>query len=135
MAALLRQTILPRLTTGLNIITTRPFHIYLTENGLLMNCFNNSTPPHDHDDSHPTIQDLTMLPVSIFATGDLALQAIILGRETMSRQYCLLCQLSQDKFYKYKDKDSLPWTTPKLVQIGMQVCSPEHGGQPLSGVK
>jgi hypothetical protein len=31
-AALLERTILPKLTTGLNVVTTRPLHIYLADN-------------------------------------------------------------------------------------------------------
>jgi hypothetical protein len=40
-AALLERTILPKLTTGLNVVTTRPLHIhiYFTDNKKLTACF------------------------------------------------------------------------------------------------
>jgi len=75
--------------------------------------------------------------VSVFLTGDLAFQAMVLGRESMSGQHCMLCKLSRKEFDEYKDKDKngIPWTTDALVEIGTKVGTPEQGGRPISGVK
>jgi hypothetical protein len=143
-AALLERTILPRLTTGLNVITTRPLHIYLADNKKLKARFDyDIIQEEDFDVDAPppaiTIQeDLTTFTVKVYLTGDLAFQAMVLGRESMSGQHCMLCKLSRKEFdeYKAKDKNGIPWTTNNLVEIGTKVCTPgEQGGRPTSGVK
>ena len=48
----------------------------------------------DNNHEPPTIGDLIKVQVSVFVTGDLTFQAMVLGREAMSGQHCMLCQLS-----------------------------------------
>jgi hypothetical protein len=139
---LLEQTILPKLTTGLNDVTTQPLHIYLADNKKLSALFDYIIQEDvDFDAPPPAItaiqEDLNTLMVKVYLTGDLAFQAMVLGRERMSGQHCMLCKLSRKEFIEYKDKDKngIPWMTHDLVEIGMKVCTPEQGGHPISGIK
>ncbi len=129
---LLEVTILTRLTTGLKIISTQPLHLYSNDKDSLVCSFN--TPPPDSPPRALLLQDHTTFQISVFVTGNLAFQAMILGREAMSGQHCMMCQLSQKEFNENKEKDGLPWTFHDLVHIGTEVCT-QLGGKPLNGVK
>lgn len=82
-------------------------------------------------------EDLKTFTVKVYLTGNHAFQAMVLGRESMPGQHCMLCKLSRKEFdeYKAKDNNGIPWTTNDLVQIGTKVCTPKQGGRPISGVK
>ena len=97
---LLEATILPRLTTGLKIISTQPLHLYSNDVDSLVCSFN--TPPPDSPPHALLLQDHTTIEISVFVTGDLAFQAMILGREAKSGQHCMMCQLSRKQFNQNK---------------------------------
>jgi hypothetical protein len=86
-SALLEKTSLPHLTTGLEVISTQALYLYSNADDLLLCSFTTLLLIYINHDT-ATIQ------VSIFITGDLAFQAMIMGREAMSGQHCLMCQLS-----------------------------------------
>jgi hypothetical protein len=87
MSALLEKTILPRLTTGLEVISTQALYLHFNAEDPLLCSFTTPLPIHINHDT-ATIQ------VSVFITGDQVFQAMIMGREAMSGQHCLMCQLS-----------------------------------------
>ena len=65
-AALLEQTILPKLTTGLNVVTTRPLHIYLTDNKKLTAHFDYDVIQEDVDvDAPPPCNHYSRRPQDI----------------------------------------------------------------------
>jgi hypothetical protein len=116
---LLEATILPRLTTGPKIISTQPLHLYSNDNDSLVCSFN--TPPPDSPPHALLLQDHATIEINVFITGNLAFQAMILGREAMSGQHCMMCHLSRKEFNQNKDKDGLPWTYDDLVRIGTEI--------------
>jgi hypothetical protein len=88
-AKLTEQTILPRLTNGLQVVVTMPLHIETDEHGLLQCRFsrtaqvgNRSTPPK----------------VEVYLTGDLAFQAMALGKKSMSTWWCMHCKSKRHQF-------------------------------------
>jgi hypothetical protein len=89
---LLEAAILPRLTDGLKIIRTQPLHLYFNSNNKDLFVCSFNTPPQDSQKDHTTIA------IVDFVTGDLAFQAMLTGREAMSGQHCMLCQLSRKQF-------------------------------------
>jgi hypothetical protein len=123
-SVLLEKTILPHLTTGLKIISTQPLNIYLNANDTLL-C-TSFTPLNEQTNNPVTIQ------VSVFITGNLAFQAMIMGIEAMSGHHCLMCQLIRKEFNDDRHAHGLPWTFPELVCIGKEVNS---NRTPQQGVK
>ena len=74
--------------------------------------------------SAPQIRYPDCYGIDMSKLGDfVAFQAMILGREAMSGQHCMLCQLSQKQFNQNKDKVGLPWTYDDLVHIGTEICT------------
>ena len=79
-SVLLEKTILPCLTTGLKVISMQALNIYSNADDMLL-C-SSFTPLPFHTNDPATIK------VSVFITGDLAFQAMIMGREAMSGHHC-----------------------------------------------
>ena len=96
---LLKKTIKDELTKGLETISKETLKIYINKEGevdcMFVRPTNASDPQTDPDPSKETL-----LSPNVYITGDLAFYAIVLGREGMSGQHCLLCQLLASE---YKD--------------------------------
>ncbi len=106
---LLEQTILPRLTDGLEIVATFELHIFkddkcgvlVTEYHCHANPIQNPTPGHI-----PTTK--------VFVIGDLAFQTMALGKESMAGHWCMQCKAMQQQF----SDDCKLWTMDKLMRCG-----------------
>ncbi len=73
---LIKLTILPQLTKGLEVvIATLPLHIETDKHGLLQ-CRFSCTAPIGNRSTPPKVE--------VYLTGDLAFQAMVLGEESMS---------------------------------------------------
>jgi hypothetical protein len=121
---LLEQTILPRLTDGLEIIATFELHIFnddecsvlVAEYHRHVGPIKNATPSHI-----PTTK--------VFVTGYLAFQAMALGKESMAGHWCMQCKATQQQF----SDDCKLWMMDKLVRCGEDAETKK--GDPLLGVK
>ena len=87
---LIEETILQRLTSGLEIISTFQLHLFTdVESGVLLIEYRdpslNVTPGH--------------IPITeVFVTGDLAFQAMALGKESMAGHWCMQCKAANTNF-------------------------------------
>jgi hypothetical protein len=126
-ASLIETMILPILTHDLESVATLPFHIYTTDDNehLKIHCqFGGMVPD--------CMQQLISInKVDVYVTGDLAFQAMALGREGMSPHHCLHCRMGRSEF-KNIDAIGLPWTMKEYIKVGQQ--SRESGNSQL-GVK
>ncbi len=106
---LLEQTILPRFTDGLEIIETFELHIFNDDEcGVLVAKYHCHTGP---------IQNATPshIPTNeVFVTGDLAFQAMALGKESMAGHWCMQCKATWQQF----SDDCKLWTMNELVRCG-----------------
>ena len=114
------KNMLTRLTTGLKIIATKSLHLYVDANNSLQCSF---TPPS-------IIEQITTLHVSVYVTGDLAFQAMILGRESMSGAHCMMCMLKNSEFDR--PMSGLPWKFQYIIEAGKKA---EEKGRSINGVK
>ncbi len=121
---LIEETILTRLSAGLEVISTFDLHIYNHHNnGALVIEYRRAgqiqtapTPSH--------------VPISeIFVTGDLAFQAMALGKESMAGHWCMQCKPARLKF----TNDCELWTMEDLVRCGEN--AEKNKGDPVLGVK
>ncbi len=79
---LIESTILPTLTSGLKVVATSPLHINEDDEGNIICKFGETCPTIQHA--------ATTIPhVDLFITGDLAFQAMALGKVSMSRHWCM----------------------------------------------
>jgi hypothetical protein len=99
---LIEQTILPRLTNGLEVVATLPLHIETDKHGLLQCRFSRTAPVGNRS---------TPPKVEVYITGDLAFQAMVLGKESMSTWWCMQCKGSRHPFLD----DCEIWTMQELV--------------------
>jgi hypothetical protein len=116
-AKLIEKTILPRLTHGLKVVATWYLHIERNEVGQIL-C--------EFKETHSTNFHL----VDIFVTGDLAFQAMALGKESMARWWCMQCKAPRAQFL---DEESEMWTMRELVDAGTIAETSES--EPKLGVK
>jgi len=123
---LLEETILQRLTSGLEIISTFQLHLFTdVESGVLLIEYHdpslNVTPGH--------------IPITeVVVTGDLAFQAMALGKESMAGHHCMQCKASRQQF---TDSCEL-WNMKELMRCGedaerkkeihCSVLKKNHGG-------
>ena len=84
---LIKNTILIGLTQGLEILTTWNLNIEKNDDGDVKYWFSKDTKT-----THTHIVD-------VYVTSDLAFQAMALGKESMSRWWCMLCKASRAKIY------------------------------------
>ncbi len=81
-AKLIERTVLPRLTNGLEVVKLIPLCISVnTDDGELV-CKCNHT---------PSIGSATPI-VNVYNTGNLAFQAMALGKESMAGYWCMQCK-------------------------------------------
>jgi hypothetical protein len=99
---LIEQTILPRLTNGLEVVATLPLHIETDKHGLLQCRFSRTAPVGNRS---------TPPKVEVYITGDLAFQAMVLGKESMSTWWCMQFKGSRHPFLN----DCEIWTMQELV--------------------
>jgi hypothetical protein len=108
---LIESTILTRLTQGQEIVATWNLHIEMSNDGGLVCKFKQT-----HLDSFHL--------VDIYITGDLAFQAVALGKESMAGWWCMLCKASRTQFL---DKDIERWTMEDLASCRMNAESNNSG--------
>jgi hypothetical protein len=119
--SLIEATILPTLTAGLKVIKETPIHIYEDSDGSLCCKFEQTT-----EDT----QQSKSISVDIYITGDLAFQAMALGKESMSPHWCMQCKSHKSKFL---DENCEMWTIEDLETAG--AAAEKSKGDPLLGVK
>jgi hypothetical protein len=119
-AKLIEATILPGLTAGLKKVATLSLHIHCDKHNRKIRCkFSETT---------------TMLPVTTiekvdcYITGDLAFQAMSMGRESMAGYWCMQCRANRPQFL---DKHP-PWLMEDLCHHGDEAI---QKGKPQLGVK
>jgi hypothetical protein len=91
---LLEETILERLTSGLEIIATFELHLFTDEGGSLVAKFC----PHGQI-QNPTTTSHTPI-TKVFVTGNLAFQAMALGKESMAGHWCMQCKANRLQFHE-----------------------------------
>jgi hypothetical protein len=99
---LFKSTILTRLPKGLEIVATWHLHIDMKDDGLLECKFKQTCSSNSHN-------------VNMYVTGDLAFQAMALGKESMAGWWCMLRKASRRQFL---DKNSKMWMMDELVRCG-----------------
>ena len=109
-------------------MTDKKLQIYSTGDNSTVTC--SFTPP-----TNPSIQvGIIALEVMIYITGDLKFQAMVLGREGMSGQHCLVCKLKCHQFQNIDHDDGELWMFPDLVSTAKQIAA-SKSGKPINGVK
>ncbi len=120
---LLEETILQQLTSGLEIISTFQLHLFINDKrGLLVVKY------HQHGPTPNTIPSHTPT-TKVFVMGDLAFQAMSLGKESMAGHWCMQCKASQHQFTANCEL----WMMDELVRCGKDTETKQ--GDPLLGVK
>jgi hypothetical protein len=120
---LLEETILQRLTSGLEIISTFQLHLFINdESSVIVVEYRQHGPTPNAIPSHTPI-------TKVFVTGDLAFQAMALGKESMAGHWCMQCKASRHQF----SDDCELWTMDELVRCGKDAETRQ--GDPLLGVK
>jgi hypothetical protein len=115
---LIKRTILTRLTKGLEIVATWHLHIESNNNGLLECEFKQNCSINSHI-------------VDIYLTGDLAFQAMALGKESMSGWWCMQYKATRSQFM---DENSKMWTMDELVRCGI-IGKSTNDNKPKLGIK
>ena len=100
---LIERTILTRLTKGLEIVATWHLHIESNNDGLLECEFKQNCSINSHI-------------VDIYLTGDLAFQAMALGKESMAVWWCMQCKATRSQFM---DENSEMQMMDELVRCGI----------------
>jgi hypothetical protein len=121
---LLEQMILPRSTDGLEIIATFELHIFNDDEcGVLVAKYRrHASPIQNATPSHiPTTK--------VFVMGDLAFQAMALGKESMAGHWCMQCKATRQQF----SDDSELWMMDEFVRCSKDAETKK--GDPLLGVK
>jgi hypothetical protein len=115
-AQLIEVTILQRLTNGLKVVKTVPLSILRDEHNNITCQF-----------SHEPVNGSTSIHVDLYITGDLAFQAMALGKESMAGHWCMWCKSHKDMFLN----DGVVWTMEELVRLGKEaennICVPKLG--------
>ncbi len=124
--ALLEKTILPRLTASLRTVAESPLNIYSDEKGTISCKF--GALPTQHANTAKTIEK-----ADLYITGDLAFQAMALGKESMSGHWCMQCtKQMQCTLTPAQLNDVKLWKMNDLCRVGAEAKSK---GQPIMGQK
>jgi len=109
---LIESTILPTLTSGLNVVATSPLHIYEEDEGNIICKFGETCPTTQHI--------ATMIPhVDLYITGNLAFQAMALGKESMSGHWCMQCTMQmQCTLTEAQLSEVNMWTVEEYYRLG-----------------
>ncbi len=105
---LLKETILERLTQGLDIISTFKLHLFIDKWNSIIAEFHLRGPM-----TEPTTTTYTSI-TEVFVMGDLAFQAMAQGKESMARHWCMQCKASHLQF----KHDCEMWIMEELVRCG-----------------
>ncbi len=124
---LLEETILPRLTQGLEVFATFQPHLFIHhETGnLVVVELRRHCPNRDNTPGLPPTHTLIS---EVFVTGDLAFQAVALGKESMAGHWCMQCKVMRLQF---TGDDCELWTMDQLVSRGDEAIT----NNPVLGVK
>ena len=107
---LIESTILLTLTSGLKVVATSPLHIHKDNEGNTLCKFGKTCPTTQHS--------LTTIPhVDLYITGDLAFQAMALGKESMSGHWCMQCTI-QMHLAEVLLSEVKMWTTAEYCRLG-----------------
>jgi hypothetical protein len=118
-AKLIERTILPQLTNGLEVVKLIPLCISVnTDDGKLV-CKYNRT---------PSIGSTTPI-IDVYVTGNLAFQAMALGKELMAGNWCMQGTSSKAQFLD----DGTMWTMEEIVRLGKEAESKK--GELQLGIK
>ena len=109
---LIKSTILPTLTSGLNVVVISPLHIYEDDEGNIICKFGKTCPPTQHT--------ATTIPhVDRYITGDLAFQAMALDKESMSGHWCMQCTMQmQCTLTEAELSEVKMWTVEEYCRLG-----------------
>ncbi len=118
-AKLIELTILPRLTNGLEVVKLIPLCISMNRYDGKLVCEYNRT---------PSIGSTTPI-VDIYITGDLAFQAMALGKESLAGHWCIQCTSSKAQFLDNRTM----WMIEEMVRLGKETKSKKE--EPQLGIK
>jgi hypothetical protein len=111
--SLIESTILPTLTSGLKDVATSPLHIHYDDEGIIQCKFGETCPATKH------AATAAILHADLYITGDLAFQAMALGKESMSGHWCMQCTmqmqctLTEDQLCEVR-----MWTMDEYCRLG-----------------
>jgi hypothetical protein len=121
---LIEETILTKLSAGLEVISTFDLHIYNHHNNRAL------VVKYCRAGQIQTAPTPSQVPISeVFVTGNLAFQAMALGKESMAGPWCMQCKATRLKF----TDDCKLWTMEDLVRCGKD--AEKNKGDPVLGVK
>jgi hypothetical protein len=115
---LIESTILPRLTKGLKILATWHLSIENNVKGEIECKFIQTSSPNS-------------LTIDMYVTGDLAFQAMALGKESMAGWWCMLCKSSKNQFM---DVPGELWSMEEYDRCG-KIAESNINDKPKLGVK
>ncbi len=109
---LIESTILRTLISGLKVVATSPLYIYEDDEGNKICKFGGTCPTTQHA--------ATTIPhVDMYITGDLAFQAMALGKESMSGHWCMQCTVQmQCTLTEAQLSEVKMWTVEEYCQLG-----------------
>ena len=122
------NNILPTLTSGLKVVVTSPLHIYEDDEGNIICKFGENLPTTQHI--------ATTIPhVDLYITGDLAFQAMALGKESMSGHWCMQCTMQmQCSLTEVQLSEVKMWTIEEYCRLGDE-AERRGNGETKLGVK
>jgi hypothetical protein len=125
---LFESTILPTLTSGLKVVATSPLHIYEDNEGNTICKFGENLPTTQHI--------ATTIPhIDLYITGDLAFQAMALGKESMSGHWCTQCTMQmQCTLTEVQLSEVQMWTIEEYCRLGDE-AERQGKGETKLGVK
>jgi hypothetical protein len=106
---------LPILTSGLKIVATSPLHIYKDNQGMTICKFGQTgqTTTAAHGIVH------TIPHVDLYVTGNLAFQAMAMGKESMSGHWCMQCTKQMGVTLTPAQLNEIDmWTMEQLCTLG-----------------
>ncbi len=120
---LLEETILQRLTSSPEIISTFQLHLFIDDksSALIVEYHQHGPTPNAILSHTPTTK--------VFVMGNLAFQAMSLGKESMAGHWCMQCKASRHQF----SDDCELWTMDELMRCSKDAETRQ--GDPLLGVK
>lgn len=117
---LIEETILDELTAGLKKVATLGLHIHRDEHTGNIHC--------EFSETSTKFPVTTIEKVDCYITGDLAFQAMAMGRESMAGYWCLQCRANWPQFLE----DQAPWT---MVDLCDHAEEAKRKKKPQMGVK
>jgi len=108
---------MPRLTKGLEIVAKWHLHMELNNDGLLECEFKQNCSINSHI-------------IDMYLIGNLAFQAMALGKESMTGWWCLQCKATRSQFM---DENSEMWMMDELERCG--IIGESTNNKPKLGIK